>query len=358
MVRVSAKMLLNSLIVLVVVGGIGWYGWQHRDFTKNFSKTLGDILPFTRDISMPDPLHGPQGGKLATLTADGVFTGTNQQRQDNGVKPLTHNTVLDAAARNKLEDMFAHQYFEHISPTGKGPGDLADAVHYEYAKIGENLALGNFASDDALIQAWMNSPGHRANILNTGYQEIGIAVGRGVFDGQETWIAVQEFGTPISVCPTPDANTKDQITQNQTTLTTLSSALENPTQDRDATTKKIQDLMSQAQSLVDQGKAKISDGNAKIEEGNKIYADTGDTDKAQPYWDEGKQLQDAGRNLIDQAKKLQQEAIKLDAELKAGSGDYNSQVTQYNSLQTETQKFVDTYNSQVQAFNACLKALE
>jgi hypothetical protein len=107
--------------------------------------------------------------------------------------------------------MFAKQYFEHISPEGVGPADLATKYGYEYIVSGENLAMGNFKDDAALVEAWMNSPGHRANILNDKYLNIGVAVGRGTFEGKTVWLAVQEFGRPLSACPSVDANLKDAI---------------------------------------------------------------------------------------------------------------------------------------------------
>ena len=64
------------------------------------------------------------------------------------------------------------------------------------------------------MTAWMNSPGHRANILNPHFQEIGVAVGKGMYEGHETWIAVQSFGMPLSACPASDANLKIKIDAN------------------------------------------------------------------------------------------------------------------------------------------------
>src|SRR6185369_15716694 len=119
----------------------------------------------------------------------------------SGLPALKENALLDKAAKKKLDDMFAQQYFEHINPQGKGPSDLAKSVGYDYIAIGENLALGNFKNDAELVQAWMDSPGHRANILNKQYTEIGVAVGQGTYEGKKTWLAVQEFGRPTSSCP-------------------------------------------------------------------------------------------------------------------------------------------------------------
>lgn len=143
--------------------------------------------------------------KSINLTIKGVIDITNKYRQENGSLPaLTENSKLDFSAEKKLQDMFAKQYFEHESPSGVGVGDLANQISYEYIVIGENLALGNFKDNKALVDAWMASPGHRANILNKRYTEIGISVGKGTYEGKNVWMAVQHFGLPKSACPSID----------------------------------------------------------------------------------------------------------------------------------------------------------
>jgi len=139
------------------------------------------------------------------LSMEGIINITNNFRAENGnLSPLKENPKLDFSAEKKLQDMFTKQYFEHTSPEGVGVGDLGDQISYEYITIGENLALGNFGNDYALVEAWMNSPGHRENILNNHYQEIGVAVGKGFFEGKSVWMAVQHFGLPKSICPATD----------------------------------------------------------------------------------------------------------------------------------------------------------
>jgi uncharacterized protein YkwD len=139
------------------------------------------------------------------LSKDSLISLTNKERKDNGnLEALKDNQLLDLTAEKKLQDMFDNQYFEHISSKGVGVGNLADEVGYEYILIGENLAMGNFKDDTSLMDAWMASAGHRANILNKNYTDIGMAVGKGNFEGQNIWMAVQHFGTPRSVCPTID----------------------------------------------------------------------------------------------------------------------------------------------------------
>jgi uncharacterized protein YkwD len=163
-----------------------------------------------KQILTPPPLRTTEKKKAANLTGIGVIDWTNKQRLANGLAPLKENSLLDSAATAKARDMFEKQYFAHNSPDGRGPAELAKEVDYEFIAIGENLALGNFDGDKALVEAWMESPGHRANILG-GYDEIGVAVIRGTFEGQTTWIAVQEFGRPASDCPQVDVSLAAKI---------------------------------------------------------------------------------------------------------------------------------------------------
>lgn len=150
--------------------------------------------------------------KEVYLDIKGVIELTNTNRKLNGeLPPLVENELLNNAAKIKLDDMFKNGYFEHNSPEGKGPGDLADIVKYEYVSVGENLAMGYFKNNEDLVTSWMNSPGHRENILSNKYDEIGVAVGKGMYKGKETWLAVQEFGRPKNKCPVVEVYLKRQI---------------------------------------------------------------------------------------------------------------------------------------------------
>lgn len=186
------------------------------------------IIP--KEIITPGVLVAPKLLKSSSqepLTVDGVLFYTNEARQKNGeLSPLVKNEQLNKSAQIKLADMFAKQYFEHVSPTGQGPAELAMSVGYEYVTVGENLALGDFENDVALIEAWMNSPGHRANILNSRYTEIGIAVGKGIYQGAPTWLAVQSFGMPLSLCPKIDALLREKIERNNAEIASMQSALD------------------------------------------------------------------------------------------------------------------------------------
>jgi len=160
------------------------------------------------------------------LSKNNLILLTNKERIKNGELPsLVENKSLDLSAEKKLQDMFDNQYFEHVSPSGVGVGNLADEVGYEYILIGENLAMGNFKDDQSLIDAWMASVGHRANILNEHYTEIGMAVGKGSFEGKNIWMAIQHFGIPRSICPAIDEVLLGVINFNQKEIKDMESDL-------------------------------------------------------------------------------------------------------------------------------------
>jgi len=182
---------------------------------ESFTNGLKNV---EKAIHNPPPLISKEDAPDSFLTKAGVLLWTNIQRDETESLPaLFQNNKLDAIAMERLEDMFEKQYFDHISPEGLAASDIAKDAGYEFISIGENIALGNFKDDNALVQAWMDSPGHRANILNDGYTEIGIAVKKGIYEEQETWIGVQIFARPLSDCPQADQNLKTEIerTQNQ-----------------------------------------------------------------------------------------------------------------------------------------------
>lgn len=207
----------------------------------------------------------------SNLTQAGVIEWTNKNRMDiGGLAPLLENKKLNLSAQKKVNDMFTNQYFEHISPDGTGVGDLGKESGYEYVLIGENLALGNFKNDEAVLEAWMASPGHRANILNNQYTEIGVAVGHGVFEGNTVWLAVQHFGLPKSSCPSIDANLKYSIDSKQKILNISQSnllKLEKEIKAGNATNEKIKEYNKQVgeyNSLLAEVKKEIDIYNTQV----------------------------------------------------------------------------------------------
>ncbi len=161
--------------------------------------------------------------KTNALTVAGVISETNAARATNGgLPPLVENATLDDIATLRLADMFAQQYFAHVGPQGESALSVASSVGYAHLALGENLALGNYAGDAGVVTAWMNSPGHRANILDTHYTQIGVAVREGMFEGSETWLAVQIFGRPASDCTAPDKNLEVSINLSEQQISSTS----------------------------------------------------------------------------------------------------------------------------------------
>ncbi len=135
---------------------------------------------------------------FADVTKNALFDLTNQEREGLGLSPLKENTKLDEVAYQKAKDMLDNGYFAHSSPTGINPWYWFKNVGYHYQAAGENLAIG-FIDSNEVLDAWIKSPSHRANLLSPNFKEIGIAVLTGKFKGQETTLVVQSFGSPVEI---------------------------------------------------------------------------------------------------------------------------------------------------------------
>jgi len=276
--------ILFLVFIFALIGGLIFLFWD--EFLSFYSKLplkspqlekeiTNLIKEAEKQVSTPPPLRAEKEAPESYLTRAGVIQWTNSQRKKYGLPPLKENPRLNVSAELKVQDMFEKQYFAHYSPSGEGVKDLVEIAGYEYIAIGENLALGNFPNDETLVQGWMDSPGHRANILNPNYQEIGVAVQKGEFEGRTTWLAVQHFGRPLSACPQPDTVIKAQIDSNQTeieklqtSLATLEAEIRAMRPKRGSTyNQKAQEynaLVLQYNNLVNQTKALILDYNNQV----------------------------------------------------------------------------------------------
>ncbi len=154
----------------------------------------------------------PRSKLFGLILVNALVDGTNQNRVANNLPPLKENSLLDAAAQQKANDMVANNYFAHESPTGVTPWHWFDAVGYKYIFAGENLAA-NFVNSEDVVTGWMNSPGHRANILDTRFTEIGMATAQGTYQGFPTTYVVEVFGTP-SPSPIAFVNTAAASAEN------------------------------------------------------------------------------------------------------------------------------------------------
>lgn len=225
---------------------------------------ISQPYPETSKEILSSPLKRIEGQVSGVLTKEGIVKYTNLQREKFGLLPLKPNRILEESARLKLEDMFKNQYFAHTSPEGFELKDFAQKAGYDYILIGENLAMGHFKNDEDLVLAWMGSPGHRENILNEKYQEIGVAVKEGIFQGKKIWIAVQHFGKPISACPEPDKTLKLKIEKNEKILDSLAKKIQTLKEEIEGTNiTEIKDL-----------RRKIGDYNSLVTEYNELLFQT------------------------------------------------------------------------------------
>ncbi len=133
-------------------------------------------------------------GFPSSIQDNDVVTPTNARRAQAGLGALTVNPQLVSAASAKGKDMCANQYWAHISPAGTTPWVFMKGAGYKYSIAGENLAR-DFADTPSMMDAWMASPTHKANIVNGRYKEIGIAVVNCSLLGSDTALVVQMFGT-------------------------------------------------------------------------------------------------------------------------------------------------------------------
>lgn len=132
---------------------------------------------------------------LGAVVASVLIDLTNDDRAIEGLHGLAANPLLTAAAQMKANDMAARGYFSHTAPDGKSPWHWFGEAGYTFSFAGENLAVF-FGDSSDVERAWMNSPSHRANILNERFTEIGIATAEGFYQGERTVFVVQMFGTP------------------------------------------------------------------------------------------------------------------------------------------------------------------
>lgn len=112
-----------------------------------------------------------------SIAADAIVAAMNHERTSRGLRPLVLNDRLSLAANDRIGDMFAKNYFAHVSPDGVQPFVWAQQRGYRYRLIGENLAVGYRGT--AVVEGWMRSRGHRENILQRGFDEVGIAIADG-----------------------------------------------------------------------------------------------------------------------------------------------------------------------------------
>lgn len=180
---------------------------QHHKQSSHYAKPYWPYLPLLAIIGIGiignslwgQHLHGVLGDHT-NITSTQLLADTNVQRAADHESSLKLDSQLTAAAQAKAQDMAARNYWSHNTPDGQTPWSFMSDAGYQFSAAGENLAYG-FGSSDAVLNAWMNSPEHRTNILDNKFSDIGFGIAnasnyRG--SGPET-IVVAMYGAPATV---------------------------------------------------------------------------------------------------------------------------------------------------------------
>jgi hypothetical protein len=185
-----AKLLHHSTLLLFIIGLL--VGQFFISYIKtDYPAVLGSSI----DISTQDLLNL-----------------TNKDRAVQNLPPLTMNPVLSKAASMKADYMFEKDFWAHNAPDGTTPWYFFKKAGYTYTYAGENLARG-FTDSSDVVQAWMNSPTHRENMLSSNYKEIGFAIKKGKLLGEDTTLVVEMFGS-TDVAPLAQSP-QDQVAPQQ-----------------------------------------------------------------------------------------------------------------------------------------------
>lgn len=178
----------------------------HQRRSHHFTKTYWPYIPLLLIVGLGMFLntllagHGSVLSYATEMSPSGLLTSTNQARAQNSLGSLAINSQLTQAAQAKANDMVARNYWSHTTPDGKDPWVFITAAGYTFQTAGENLAYGFSTSGDT-VTGWMNSPGHRANILNTTYREVGFGIANAPdyqSNGEET-VVVAMYAEPAEL---------------------------------------------------------------------------------------------------------------------------------------------------------------
>ncbi|MBD3280712.1 hypothetical protein GF389_04270 [Candidatus Dojkabacteria bacterium] len=159
---------------------------------------------------------------IADVDSKSILALHNEERLDNGLGSLTLNSKLNNSAKAKAIAMMAADCWDHYCPNEKSPWDFIDEAGYEYVYAGENLAEG-FSDNEKVFDAWMNSKTHRENILRADFNEIGIAIEYGEFQGiKNNALIVVHFGN-TSTYKTPSTENDVSVSKQLDKSTAISS---------------------------------------------------------------------------------------------------------------------------------------
>ena len=186
MKRLFAMLLITAILMTMLVMNVSAdtthtvvYGDTMWKIAVRYQVGLSEIKNANPQISNPSLIY--PGQRLNIPTTDStvldyemeVIRLVNEIRVQNGLNELTYDWELSRVARYKSQDMKDNKYFSHTSPTYGSPFDMIKNFGITYRSAGENIAMG-YKTPQAVVDGWMNSPGHRGNILNSSFTHIGV----------------------------------------------------------------------------------------------------------------------------------------------------------------------------------------
>ena len=182
---------------------------QHHKKNQRYLKHYWPYLPMLLVVGMGLLLnsfwaqHSAVLGEKSDLSPTQLLIETNHERHAGNEPSIILNAALTAAAQAKANDMVARDYWSHTTPSGEAPWSFITAAGYNYRSAGENLAYG-FTGSSQTIDGWMQSPEHRANLLDREYREVGFGIATSpnyLHRGPET-IVVAMYASPAATAPT------------------------------------------------------------------------------------------------------------------------------------------------------------
>jgi uncharacterized YkwD family protein/spore coat assembly protein SafA len=179
-------LMLAIVLSFVVVGQASAYTVQQGDslwkIAVRHQVGIHELISANPQFKNPNLIYAGQWVNIPTISEKNfekqVVTLVNQERAKHGLKPLTENWELSRVARYKSMDMRDKNYFSHTSPTYGSPFTMMKNFGISYRTAGENIAVGQ-TTPQAVMNSWMNSSGHRANILSSNFNQIGVGYAKG-----------------------------------------------------------------------------------------------------------------------------------------------------------------------------------
>lgn len=214
--------------------------------TQNYLQAYWPYLPMLAIIGVGLLFGGVRSGSekgilayATEMSSSSLLSQTNAQRANNGKAGLKINQQLTTAAQAKANDMIARNYWSHNTPDGQQPWVFVNNAGYKYSKAGENLAYGFATSADTVI-GWMNSPTHKANLLDSAFSEVGFGIANGSNynqSGPET-VVVAMYGQPqVLASSSPSTSTSPTKKAAPSTITAKPAEVAQPTPNPETSSK-------------------------------------------------------------------------------------------------------------------------